>query len=115
MQRPTPNRVSRIAAALVIAGLLAPAAGRADGAQPADQAAPVERHWYDSAARNADAGVDLLVVRPLGLVTLVAGTVLFVPAVIMTAPNGTESMHEAYDRFVREPGEYFYSRPLGEF
>jgi hypothetical protein len=64
---------------------------------------------------DLDVAVDLAVIRPLAAVTLAAGAALFVPAVIMTAPNGVDSMRDAYDRFVREPGEYFYSRPLGEF
>ena len=53
--------------------------------------------------------------RPLSLVTLVAGAMLFLPAALMTAPNGMDSVADAYERFVNEPGEYFWGRPLGEF
>jgi hypothetical protein len=126
MRRPSP--VLRIAAAALVfawlAGVVAPAPGsaaedegeaeaEAEGEKPAP--APVETHWYDALIHNANVGADLLVIRPLAAVTLCAGAVLFVPAAIMTAPNGWESVKEAYQRFVAEPGEYFYSRPLGEF
>jgi hypothetical protein len=99
---------------VLIAGLLAPAAGRAENAPPAEPA-PVEHHWYDGPVRTADVAADLVVIRPLAAVTFLAGMVLFVPAAIMTAPNGRDGVKDAYDRFVREPGEYVYSRPLGEF
>ena len=77
--------------------------------------APIEKHWYDALLHNFDITVDLCVIRPLSAVTAAAGVALFVPAVILTSPNGRDSMKEAYDRFVREPGEYFAKRPLGEF
>ena len=132
----------RIAAWLLLAGLCAPApvwaedepteaapaeasdasddsedSDDADDADDAEErlAGPVETHWYDALLRNTDIGFDLLIVRPLAGVTAAAGAALFVPAVIMTAPNGKDSMKDAYERFVREPGEYFATRPLGEF
>jgi hypothetical protein len=77
--------------------------------------APAETHWYDEAERQGNIVFDLLIVRPLAGITAFAGAVLFVPAVLLTAPNGRDSMKEAYERFVREPGEYFAERPLGEF
>jgi hypothetical protein len=114
MHSPTPSRFVRIAAGVLIAGLLAPATGRAEDAAPAEPV-PVESHWYDGPVHTADVAADLVVIRPLAAVTLVVGAVLFVPAAIMTAPNGRDGVKDAYDRFVREPGEYVYSRPLGEF
>ena len=77
--------------------------------------APIEKHWYDAPLHNFDIIADLCVIRPLAGVTAAAGVVLFIPAVILTSPNGTDSMKDAYERFVREPGEYFAKRPLGEF
>lgn len=112
----------RIAAAVLVswlAGLSAPAVS--SGAEDKAEAekgpppAPIPTHWYDPLLRNTDIGVDLIVVRPLAAVTLAAGAVLFVPAAIMTAPNGWASIRDAYQRFVAEPGEYFFTRPLGEF
>ena len=119
MRRPSP--VARAAAAALLVAWLpvvAPAPGFAaeDEAQEEEQPAPapVEEHWYDPVVHNTNVGVDLLVIRPLAAVTLAAGAVLFVPAVIMTSPNGWDSMKDAYQRFVDEPGEYLISRPLGE-
>src|SRR5258706_14829460 len=106
-QTPSPSPVCRIAAAVLIAGLLSPAPGfaaegekKAEGQEPP---VPVEKQWYDPLMRATDQGVDLIVIRPLGLITWGAGLALFVPAVILTAPNGTESIGDAFDRFVREP------------
>jgi hypothetical protein len=115
-----PSLVLRIATAVLGAGLLAPAMGSAaegGGAaeKPAPAPAPIPSHWYDVLLHNTNVGVDLIVVRPLAAVTLAAGTALFVPAAIMTAPNGRDSIRDAYQRFVGEPGEYLLTRPLGEF
>jgi hypothetical protein len=119
--------VRRIVAGLLLAVFCAPApvwaadestaeSGEESAEEsPAEPPAPIETHWYDSAVRNFDITVDLILIRPLAAITAVAGAALFVPAVIMTAPNGKDSIKDAYDRFVREPGEYFASRPLGEF
>ena len=117
----------RIVAGLLLAALCAPApVWAADEESPAVEEsgtaedseippAPIEKHWYDAPLHNFDIIVDLCVIRPLAAVTAAAGIVLFVPAVIMTSPNGKDSMKDAYNRFVREPGEYFAKRPLGEF
>jgi hypothetical protein len=118
MLRPTARPWPRFAAGILIAVLLAPIAGSAAEdaeAEAAPEPPPLEHHWYDDAVRQFDVGFDLVVIRPLAFVTWAAGTGLFLPAAIMTAPNGWDSVKEAYDRFVREPGDYVYSRPLGEF
>jgi hypothetical protein len=122
MRQATPSRsvfglVSRIVAALSIALLIAPTQGWAADDEKADEPPPppIQRHWYDPVLHQTDIGVDLMLIRPLAGITLVAGALLFVPAALITAPNGTDSIRDAYDRFLREPGEYFYSRPLGEF
>ena len=116
MQRPLARPWPRIAAVVLIAALLAPIAGpAAEDEEEAVEPAPVEQHWYDGPLRDFDVAFDLIVIRPLAAVTWGAGAALLVPASIMTAPNGWDSVKEAYDRLVREPGDYFYSRPLGEF
>jgi len=120
----------RVVAGLLFAAICAPApvwaedepapepapasAEEVEGSEPA-MPAPVERRWYHEAQRDADIAFDLVIIRPAAFVTAAAGAVLFVPAAILTAPNGKDSVKEAYERFVREPGEYFVSRPLGEF
>ena len=111
--------VRRIAAGLLFAALCVPApvwaADESEEAVSEGPPAPIETHWYDAALHQFDIVVDLLVIRPCAGVTAAAGAALFIPAAILTAPNGKDSIMEAYDRFVREPGEYFASRPLGEF
>jgi hypothetical protein len=123
MRQATPrSRLLRIAAGLVLAAFCAPApvwaadeesTGNTEDSE-APPPAPVA-HWYDPVLHNIDVTVDLCLIRPLAGVTAAAGVVLFIPAVILTSPNGKDSMKDAYDRFVREPGEYFATRPLGEF
>jgi hypothetical protein len=117
MRQAPRSRLRQIVAGLLFAGLCAPAPIWAD--EPAGDAeappVPTEAHWYDSLVHNTDIGFDLLVVRPFAGVTAGVGAILFVPAAIMTAPTGKDGLKDAYERFVREPGEYFISRPLGEF
>lgn len=108
----------RFAAAVLVAGLLAPALGRAaegDAETAVPDPVAVEPRWYESVLRTGDQIVDLLVIRPLAGVTLAAGAVLFIPAAVLSSPNGMEGIRDAYERFVGEPAEYFGSRPLGEF
>ena len=119
--------VRRVVAGLVFAAICAPAPvwakdepAAAESAEASDEAEavpppPVERRWYHEVEREADVAFDLVIIRPFAGITAAAGAILFVPAAILTAPNGKDSIKEAYERFVREPGEYFISRPLGEF
>jgi hypothetical protein len=104
----------RIAAVVAIAALLSPALAQAAdvGAGPDLVRDP---HWYTGPLRGFDQAFDLIVVRPLSAITLGTGVALFVGTAILTAPNGIEGINDSYDRFVREPYEYFSLRPLGEF
>ena len=116
--------VRQILAGLLLGALCAPAPVWADDASESAEDAeetedeappPVESHWYTPVVHNFDIAADLLLIRPCAGVTAAVGVALFVPAAIMTSPNGKESIKDAYQRFVREPGEYFATRPLGEF
>lgn len=66
-----------------------------------------------SGDRTTDMVVDVLVVRPLGLVTTAVGAVLTVVALPFTIPSG--SVKESAQFMVVEPAEYTFKRPLGEF
>lgn len=66
-----------------------------------------------SGDRATDMVVDLLVVRPLGLVATVAGTALTVVALPFTLPSG--SVKASYQSLMAEPAAYTFERPLGEF
>jgi hypothetical protein len=129
MRRPPPVR--RVAAAVLLVvwlpAVVSPAPGFAqeeEAAPAAEEAAPAaeevapppaEERWWDPVVRNTNTGIDLLLVRPFAALTLGVGAVLFVPAAIMTSPNGRDSINDAYQRFIGEPADYLVSRPLGQF
>jgi hypothetical protein len=63
--------------------------------------------------KATDMAVDLVVVRPLGLVGAAVGTVGFVLALPFTLPTG--SAGETADEWIAKPLEYTFDRPLGNF
>ena len=56
---------------------------------------------------------DLLLVRPLGLVSTVAGTGIFILSLPFTLISG--SVGTAADKLVADPAVFTFDRPLGEF
>ncbi|MEQ1591789.1 MAG: hypothetical protein ABL892_05305 [Thiobacillaceae bacterium] len=66
-----------------------------------------------SGDKATDMVVDIVVVRPLGLVTTVVGAALTVIALPFTLPSGSvgASAHE----LIVKPADYTFNRPLGEF
>lgn len=56
--------------------------------------------------------VDLFLLRPLGLVATLAGSVVFVLSWPFSALGGNSA--EAWDSLVVTPAEYTFKRPLGE-
>ena len=63
----------------------------------------------------AAATFDVLILRSCGFAASVVVAALLLPTALMTAPNGRDSLEEAWEQFVVGPAEYVYSRPLGEF
>ncbi|MDX1961164.1 MAG: hypothetical protein SFU98_21525 [Leptospiraceae bacterium] len=61
--------------------------------------------------------VDMLIVRPLGIVSTVGGIVLFVipTPFYFFAPNPKISAKNSFYRFVGYPAQYTFVRPIGEF
>jgi hypothetical protein len=59
--------------------------------------------------------VDLLIMRPLGFVGAAVGAVLFLPAALITAPMGRESIETAKETFITVPSNEVFKRPLGKF
>ncbi len=84
--------------ALAVA-LLAPGAARAEA----------------DAAFYAGAVFDVVILRPLGFVASLVGAAMFVPVALVTAPNGLDSIEQAWELFVIGPAEFVYTRPLGEW
>ena len=66
-----------------------------------------------SGDRATDMVVDVVVMRPLGLVATVLGTALTVVALPFTIPSG--SVGESAQAFIVKPAEYTFKRPLGDF
>lgn len=84
-------------------------------ATPAPSQAVEVPEWLSEAGRIATVSIDVGVLRPIGLVPLAAGAVLFVPAAWMTAFGGQDTIEEAWERFILPQGQYVFSRPIGEF
>ena len=57
---------------------------------------------------------DLLIIRPLSLVAMVAGAVIYVPAAMITEA-GNNDLKPIKDTFLRAPYKYAIERPLGHF
>lgn len=62
---------------------------------------------------GAEMAVDGLVVRPLGIVSTVLGAATWLVTLPFTLPSG--SVGEAGEVLVRDPAQFTFSRPLGEF
>ena len=56
---------------------------------------------------------DVLFARPVGLVSIVAGTVMYVVALPFAIPSG--SVDTAGKLLVADPVKYTFCRPLGDF
>jgi len=105
MTRALRRRAARtLAAGLVAACVWVPASSRGETNPPPE------------AQRSKGAvTLDVLLLRPLGAAGLVVGSCLFLPAALLTSPGGATPLGEAYERFVRIPYAYVFSRGLGEF
>lgn len=96
----TDKRRSCMALGLVLTLLLSPGAhAQQDSSISGDKA--------------TDMVVDVVVMRPLGLVATVAGTALTIVALPFTLPSSSvgASAHE----LIVKPAEYTFKRPLGDF
>lgn len=57
---------------------------------------------------------DLAIARPVGLATLIIGTSVFISPVTILFALTSGSMKTVSTKFVKEPFEYTFLRPLGE-
>lgn len=71
----------------------------------AEEQLPAER-------RGGDMAFDLVLARPIGLLSIIGGSVLFVVSLPFTIPSG--SMDAAAVEFVKQPIDYTFKRPLGQ-
>jgi hypothetical protein len=72
-----------------------------------------ERKSYKSTGRAEAFIIDLLIARPIGIVACAIGTAGLIATAPFAATSG--SGEQAVDAFLREPGEYTFKRPLGQF
>jgi hypothetical protein len=56
---------------------------------------------------------DALLVRPLGVVATVGGTLMFIVSLPFSALGGNTG--EAFDRLMADPATFTFTRPLGDF
>ncbi len=69
---------------------------------------------FEEQEASAEAMVaDVLLVRPLGFVSLVVGSALFVVSLPLSAIGG--NIDAASQKLVHEPAKFVFDRPLGEF
>jgi hypothetical protein len=64
--------------------------------------------------RDFDQLVDLLILRPVGIATMIVGGAIFVPAALMAAPGGPGNVRAAWETFVAPSVERTFMTPLGE-
>ncbi len=78
-------------------------------------AAPLQAaDGWGSQEASVDAMIlDAVFIRPLGLVSMVGGTAVFVVTIFFTVPSG--SANQAADRLISDPARYTFARPLGVF
>lgn len=69
-------------------------------------------HAYEEEVGDASIMLDLLVLRPAGLVTIVGGTTFFVASLPIAI--GTWSLGRSFNAFVKRPVVYTFVRDLGE-
>ena len=78
-------------------------------------AAPAVARAESDVAFYVSATFDVVILRPLGFAASVIGAGLFIPAALLTAPNGRDGIEEAWRVFVVIPAEHVYMRPIGDF
>ena len=115
------DRLRLSVAALASILLLVPH-GAAHAAEPTSRAdeTPIAR---TSSSARADAGfdwavfgaqtLDVVLLRPMGVCAVLAGSAFFLVAAPFSAPSG--NVGTSFDFLVRQPSGYTFERPLGDF
>jgi hypothetical protein len=81
-------------------------------ASPAAAVEPADP-WYVTAGQVGAGTFDVLVLRPLGVVATTLGFTAFVIVSPFSLTNW--DIQTPWERFVLEPGEWTFRRPLGDF
>ena len=88
----------------IIAALVVSTAGTAARAQDS----------YKETERSGEKmTVDILLLRPAGILATAGGALIFLISVPFSALGGNTK--ESYEELVKEPARYTFKRPLGDF
>ena len=68
--------------------------------------------YYGESGSGEAMILDAVLIRPIGLVTTVAGSAIYTISLPFSLLGGNE--HEAREKLVLEPARYTFNRPLGE-
>jgi hypothetical protein len=105
-----------VAVASAVAVFALPASLSAQETEEPPQPAPPKRGILTNEQIDTGFGVvfDLLVLRPLGLVGLGVGVVLYVPCALVSLAD-RDALTEATELFVIAPAQNVFTRRLGDF
>ena len=71
--------------------------------------------WEGTRAQEITSStLDLLIVRPLATGRVIVGSLLFLPAALLSLPMEQEGFDGAFDTLIAEPSEYAFQRKIGE-
>ena len=70
-------------------------------------------YWFGEPGSGEAMVADALVARPIGLVTTVVGSAVYVVSLPFSLLGGNEK--QARQKLVVEPSKFTFKRPLGEF
>lgn len=92
--------VSRFLAATVVAALVA-------------GPALAEKQFSNVESSNASPMFDVLVMRPVGLIGLAFGALLWLPAAAMTAAVQPSEVSKPTEMLIKKPYRYVFDDPIG--
>jgi hypothetical protein len=108
------ERRTGVAGAALAAALVALLAAAPAGADEPSGIAGSDSLLDSSVESGLNKGFDLVLIRPLRVVAVVAGAGAFVPAALLTSPGGRPAIESAYQVFVEPAWRSAFIQPLGE-
>lgn len=73
----------------------------------------MEKKSYKATGRPEAYIIDTLITRPIGILACAVGFGGLIVSAPFAAMSGTSE--QAFDAFLTEPGDYTFTRPLGQF
>ena len=100
----------KVSLLILILVLFNPAIGLAGGSGHVEYS--YNSTWVESGSAEAMVA-DVIIARPIGLVSTVVGSAVYVVSLPFSLLGGNEP--QAREKLVKEPGAFTFKRPLGEF